>query len=170
MNDSQGKRAYWHLGIAIGVCIVLVVFVRLQWRDTTQRGVLADFRDWPKPVQQLKHTVDNQTDTDPAFDVYLMSGYPGQDLSTVVCRIDYSAQTFATLQTELQLSAASQSDIARVHDRMNQASDNQWWPAPGNQVDYFADQSVINGDEGPLFRAAIDASQQKIFVLYEFNF
>ena len=174
MIDSRDNRSIQIFVVSIGALIAIVVLfcavVRYQWRDTTPRGILRNFSDWPEPVQQLKLNLDDKPTSDPSFQVFLLYGQPAQILSTVICKIDYSAETFQTIESSLKLSPVKHADAIQIHRQVVATRSNDWWPATDSNADYFACQSVINGDEGPLYWVAVDRSLGRILVYYYFNF
>ena len=155
--------------IALGALSVVVVFY-LWSRDTTPRGILANFKDWPEPVQQFKLNIDKRNQTHPSFQVFLLYGQPGQILSTVICKIDYSDDTFQSVKTSLSLSPVKPTDAIQVQRQVVATNSDGWWPAHASSAQYFACQNSINGDEGPLYLAAVDRKMNRIFVYYYFNF
>lgn len=175
MTESSDNRSIRIFAVSIATLIALpalyfaVVFY-LWSRDTTPRGILANFNDWPEPVQQLNLKINESKQTHASFQVFLLYGQPGQILSTVICKIDYSDDTFQSVKTALNLSPVEPTDAMQVQRQVVATNSDGWWPADASSADYFACQNSIDGDEGPLYLAAVDRKMNKIFVYYHFNF
>lgn len=175
MTESSDNRSIRIFAATIATLIALValyfaVIFNLWSRDTTPRGILANFNDWPEPVQQLKLNMDEGKQAHPSFQVFLLYGQPAQILSTVICKIDYSDDTFQSVKSVLSLSSVKPTDAIQVQRQIVATNSNGWWPSDASNAEYFACQNSINGDEGPLYLAAVDHKLNKIFVYYYFNF
>ena len=96
-RDSSYYFLFALIGIPLYACVgFFVIWPMLweySWRDTTQRGILENSSDWPEPIQELATALASNSPTSKPIEVYLLYGQRSSTLSTVVCRMPFSAET-----------------------------------------------------------------------------
>jgi len=63
----------------------------------------------------------------------------------------------------------SAADTIQVRRQIDSTGSADWWPAESSNADCYACENSMNGEEGPLYVAAVDSKLGKIFVRYYFN-
>ena len=159
-------------GIALALWIASEIMWARAWRDTTPRGPLNARTDWPEPVRDIQAALTDAGVNAASFEVYLLYGEPGQTLSTVVCRLDDSSAAMDSLQAQLHLKTVSRDNAFQwAGSQVLYYSATDWWPSDHeDNVEYFASERLIAGDEADLYVVARDTTTNRIFIHYNYNF
>lgn len=157
--------------VVLAIPIACSLLIAYSWRDPTPRGPLPDSSTWPEPIRDLDAAM-QRSRIDPAgFEVYLVDGQPGSDLSTVICRMPDTAQRFDFLAQKLDLMPVTPGDRwSRLNTEIHNRAPSDWWPDSTASSQLFASRRLIDGDEGSLYFVARDSQHHRIYVRYSFNF
>lgn len=173
-GDKLLRGLGWALGIVAAVALVLImafsVLVSFAFRDTTPRGSLPDPATWPKGVRQLRDDMQSANIDTSGFEVYLVHGKPGSDLSTVLCRMPDTSQSFEFLTQRLELKPpeGSRSGCFKVGEEVE--APPGWWPSSSKDTQMFISRNIWKELEADLYFVAHDTAQKRTYILYEFNF
>lgn len=140
------------------------------WRDTTQRGILANASDWPEPIQELKTALAASDSSPISFEVYLLFGERSSTLSTVVCRVPFRDETWEIIESKLDLQPVDSEFSDRLRDQVVAKSSDSWWTPTEHDADNFASARLLAGDEADLYICSIDRTSDMIYIHYHFNF
>jgi hypothetical protein len=152
----------------VGACLLFAYF-HYAWRDTTPVGPLNSVTDWPKPVQDIYHSIDAAGLPTEQFQVCLLHGQPGWTDCTVICRAPLTDQLLELISSQLGLQTIPTSDATTVGSRVKSRVSG-WWPNASNGVAYLACSNSLAGEEGPLYVVAVDSPSAKLYIHYYFNF
>lgn len=131
-------------------------------------GPLANTADWPRPVQDLYAEL--KTENDIAFDGFLLFGEPGEySVQEAVFRIETTETVLQQIANRLDLVRVDQEQLAGWEDLVVSKASKEWW-AKSVDVDHFMSQTMLDGEEGDLYVAVYDDANQKLYLVYEFNF
>lgn len=163
-NDISQDRSEHVLPFMLLVAAFALMYYGTNWfRRNQDRGPLADRSDWPDPMRRLYSFLNEAGVETGSFSVYLLDGKPNRILSTVVCRLDVGDDGWKVIQEKLELQPVSESVGGSIRDSIVSRSDESWWPAPAESVEYFS------GEETDPYTAARDKASSRVFIHYEYN-
>ena len=138
----------------------------------TVRGRIENKTDWPIPVANLvDQLVDDDSNTQ--AECYLLTGAPGKHSVTfAIFRIEnVSPNVFETISEELEL-VETEIDHHRQSWYCDGIEPPRGWWTPQSSVNAvpFASKPRLDGEEGDLYYASYDPSENMLFLEYYFNF
>lgn len=150
---------FWLCVITVGLLYYGTNF----FRRNQHRGPLADRSDWPDPIRRLDSFLKEAGVETESFSVWLLDGKPNRVLSTVVCRLNVDDNGWRVLQEKLELQLVSESVGGSIRDSVISRSDESWWPASSESVEFFA------GEESDPYTVACDKVASRVFIFYEYD-
>ena len=173
-RDSNNYLPFVLIGFFLVACVgffaIWPMLWSYSWRDRTQRGILDNSSDWPEPIQELATAIASKSSNSKPIEVYLLYGQRASILSTVVCRMPFSDETWDTIESRLELRPVGPTFWAGLREQIVSKSSLSWWPPTDHNVDYFASARLLDGDESDLYVCAIDRVSEIIHIHYHFNF
>jgi hypothetical protein len=156
--------------LAAAFVSIPVVWYACYWTHS-EVGPLHDQATWPTPIRTLHSEMATAGIDTHAFQVILIHGRGGSDLSKVACRMTDTPEIRKYLTHQLDLLPVRKSDsVALITSEASRLAPPDWWPRSPVKRQMYVSRRLREGEEGDLYVVAIDSAQGRIFVHYHFNF